>query len=64
MEDSAYCVVDRCSLSYISHFTRHYEPGQVEHGRDTINFLTRTKTVTARAIEPAESKIQLHFSTR
>lgn len=34
------------------------------HGRDTIDFLTRTKTVTVRTIEPAESSVQLHFTTR
>jgi malonate-semialdehyde dehydrogenase (acetylating)/methylmalonate-semialdehyde dehydrogenase len=33
------------------------------HGRETINFLTRTKTVTARAIAP-ESTVQAHSSTR
>ena len=36
LEDSANCVVKDCSLSYISHFTRLYDIGQVEHGRDTI----------------------------
>ncbi len=36
LEDSAHCVVDRCQLSYISHFTRHYEMGQLEPGRNTI----------------------------
>lgn len=36
LTDSAYCVVDGCDLSYLSHFTRVYGTGQVEHGRDTI----------------------------
>jgi len=36
LEDSAYCVVDGCSLSYISHYTHHYDIGQIEPGRDTI----------------------------
>ena len=35
MVDAAYCVLDRCSLQYISHFTRIYAAGQVEPGRDT-----------------------------
>lgn len=35
MANSAHCVVDRCTLSFISHFTRVYAAGQVEHGRDT-----------------------------
>ncbi|HKP79018.1 MAG TPA: aldehyde dehydrogenase family protein, partial [Phenylobacterium sp.] len=35
------------------------------HGRDTIAFLTRTKTVSARWLEPASSTLELHFpSTR
>ena len=36
LEGSDHCVVDRCQLSYISHFTRHYNMGQLELGRDTI----------------------------
>ena len=36
LNDSAHCVVDGCSLAYISHYTRHYGIGQIEHGRDTI----------------------------
>ena len=28
--------MDRCDLTYISHYTRLYSSGQVEHGRDTI----------------------------
>ena len=36
LEDSANCVVKDCALSYISHFTRLYNIGQVEHDRDTI----------------------------
>jgi len=36
LENSAHCVADRCDLSDISHFTRMYSIGQVEHGRDTI----------------------------
>jgi len=36
LEDSAYCTVERCNLSYISHYLRHYSIGQVEHDRDTI----------------------------
>ena len=27
--------MDRCTLNYISHYTRLYRAGQVEHGRDT-----------------------------
>ena len=35
------------------------------HGRDTIDFLTRTKTVSARWLEPVNSGVELHFpSTR
>ena len=35
------------------------------HGRDTIAFLTRTKTVSARWLEPTGSSLELHFpSTR
>jgi hypothetical protein len=36
LEDSAWCVVDRCRLSYIAHFTHQYDMGQVARGRDTI----------------------------
>lgn len=36
LDGSAYCVVDRCDLAYISHYTRHYDIGQVEAGRNTI----------------------------
>ncbi len=36
MLDSADCTFDHCQLTYISHYTRHYGIGAVEHGRDTI----------------------------
>lgn len=36
LEDSAWCTFDRCDFRYISHFTRQYDIGQVEPGRDTI----------------------------
>ncbi len=36
MVNSAHCVVDRCTFSYISHYTRLYAAGQVEHGRNTM----------------------------
>ena len=36
LEGSAWCVVDGCDLAYISHYTRHYDIGQIETGRDTI----------------------------
>ena len=36
LENSAHCTVDRCELAYLSHYTRHYGIGQIEHGRDTI----------------------------
>jgi hypothetical protein len=36
MQDSAWCTFERCNLSYISHFTKHYGMGQLEDGRDTI----------------------------
>jgi hypothetical protein len=36
MADAAHCVVDRCELTYISHYTRLHSGGQVEHGRDTV----------------------------
>jgi hypothetical protein len=35
MVNAAHCILDRCSLNCISHFTRIYAAGQVEHGRDT-----------------------------
>lgn len=36
LKDSGHCTVDRCELTYISHYTRLYASGQVEHGRDTM----------------------------
>jgi malonate-semialdehyde dehydrogenase (acetylating)/methylmalonate-semialdehyde dehydrogenase len=33
------------------------------HGRGTIDFLTQTKTVSARWLEPADSSVELHFPT-
>ena len=36
LEDSAHCVVDRCDIAYLAHYTRHYAIGQIEHGRDTV----------------------------
>jgi hypothetical protein len=36
LEGSAFCVVDGCDISYVSHYTRHYDIGQIETGRDTI----------------------------
>ena len=36
LDDSAYCVVDHCDLSYISHYSKHYGIGQIENGRDTV----------------------------
>ena len=36
LQDSAYCTFDRCDLSYLSHYTRHYGIGAVEQGRDTV----------------------------
>ena len=36
LDGSSFCIVDRCNLSYISHFTRFYDIGQIEHGKDTI----------------------------
>ncbi len=36
LDQSAHCEIDRCRCEYISHFTRQYGMGQVEHGRDTI----------------------------
>lgn len=37
LEGSAHCTVDGCDLAYISHYTRHYDIGQVENGRNTIH---------------------------
>jgi hypothetical protein len=36
LEGSAFCRVDGCDLAYISHYTRHYDIGQIENGRNTI----------------------------
>ena len=36
LENTAHCVIDSCDLSYITHFTRQYDIGQIENGRDTI----------------------------
>jgi hypothetical protein len=36
LDGAAFCVVDGCDLAYISHYTRHYDIGQIETGRDTI----------------------------
>lgn len=36
LDGAAFCVVDGCDLAYISHYTRHYDIGQVEAGRNTI----------------------------
>jgi hypothetical protein len=36
LENAAHCTVDGCDLAYISHYTRHYGIGKIEHGRDTI----------------------------
>jgi hypothetical protein len=36
LDGSSFCSVDRCDLSYISHFTRFYDIGQVEDGKNTI----------------------------
>ena len=36
LDGSANCVVDGCTLEYISHFTRFYSIGQIENGRNTI----------------------------
>lgn len=36
LENSAHCTVERGDFAYISHYTRHYGIGQIEHGRDTI----------------------------
>lgn len=36
LDESAHCAVDGCAMSYISHFTRFYDIGQIENGRNTI----------------------------
>ena len=36
LDESSHCVVDGCDLAYISHYTRHYDIGQIENGRNTI----------------------------
>lgn len=36
LQDSAFCVIDNCRISYVSHYTRQYAIGQIEDGRDTI----------------------------
>ncbi len=36
LADSAHCVVDGCDLAYISHYTRQYSIGVIEHGRSDI----------------------------
>ena len=36
LQDSAFCTFDGCHFSYISHYTKHYDIGQIENGRDTI----------------------------
>lgn len=36
LQDSAYCVFDRCQFEYVSHFTRHYAVGQIEPAGDDI----------------------------
>jgi hypothetical protein len=36
LENAEHCTVDNCDLTYISHYTRHYGIGKIEHGRDTI----------------------------
>jgi hypothetical protein len=36
LQDSAHCLVDRCDMTYISHYRRHYAIGQIENGKDTI----------------------------
>ena len=35
LDGSQNCEFDGCHFSYVSHFTRHYSIGQVEHGRNT-----------------------------
>lgn len=36
LQDSAYCTFDHCNFSYLTHYTKHYDIGQIENGRDTI----------------------------
>ncbi len=36
LDGSAHCIVEGCDIAYVSHFTRHYATGQVEHGSNTI----------------------------
>ncbi len=36
LENAAHCTVDRCDVAYVSHYTRHYGIGRIEHGRDTV----------------------------
>jgi len=36
LQDSAHCLVDRCQMTYVSHYLRHYNIGQIEQGKDTI----------------------------
>jgi hypothetical protein len=36
LAESAHCVVDRCTFSYVSHYTRLYRGSQVEPGRNTM----------------------------
>jgi hypothetical protein len=36
LDGSASCTVEGCDLAYISHYTRHYDIGQIETGRNTI----------------------------
>ena len=35
LDGSRNCEFDDCHFSYVSHFTRHYSIGQIEHGRNT-----------------------------
>ena len=36
LENSESCTVEDCDLAYISHYTRHYGIGKIEHDHDTI----------------------------
>jgi hypothetical protein len=36
LEGARHCTFDGCHFTYLSHFTRHYSIGQVEHGPDTL----------------------------
>lgn len=36
LDGSVHCRVDRCRMTYISHYTRHYDIGQIETGKNTI----------------------------